>query len=112
MMNNKSQGISITVIVAAVLALTVLIVLIAIFSAKSGLFTKGVNDCQSKGGKCVAENECGLGKLYICPGEGEVCCLSSCEARGGQCKSECGQGEEKVYLAECKNNQECCSSKS
>ena len=111
-MHKKSQGMSINVVVAATLALIVLIVLIAIFYGKSGAFSRGVNDCEAKGGKCVAESDCGLGKLYICPNKGEVCCLSSCEVRGGICKPSCEANEEKVYLAECENNQECCTTKS
>ncbi|MAE42767.1 hypothetical protein CMO93_03275 [Candidatus Woesearchaeota archaeon] len=106
--NKKSQGISFTVLVGAILALIVLIVLITIFYGKSSAYTKTVNDCESKGGKCVSEDKCGIGKLYICPKEKEVCCLSSCEARGGTCKGDCDK-DKKIYFVECENSQVCCS---
>ena len=100
-----------TVIVAAALALIVLIILISIFYGKSTLFSRGLNDCSSKGGQCVPEDQCGLGKLYICQEEGQVCCISNCEAKGGTCRQSCSPDEDKIYFAECENNGECCATK-
>lgn len=44
-LNKKSEGLSITTVIIAVLALVVLIVLILIFTGKIDLFNKGVVDC-------------------------------------------------------------------
>jgi hypothetical protein len=107
----KAQGLSMNVIVAAAIALIVLVVVISIFYGKSNVFSKGLDDCSSKGGKCVPESQCGLGKLYICQKEGEVCCIGSCEAKGGICQQSCSPDQDKVYFAECENNGECCVQK-
>ena len=49
----KGQGISINVIVIAAIALLVLVVLAIVFLGQTGTFTKGVNDCENKGGSCT-----------------------------------------------------------
>lgn len=56
-MNKKSQGLSITTIIVAAIALIVLVVLVAIFTGRIGLFSKGIGEattCESLGGKCLA----------------------------------------------------------
>jgi len=108
MKDKKSQGLSINMIVAAALALIILVVIIVIFKEKSGTFAEQINNCESKGGKCVKESECGIGKLYICENEGEVCCLDNCEAKGGNCKTNCDNNEEKLYFVNCENKNVCC----
>jgi len=45
-MNKKAQGISINVIIVAVIALLVLVLLSLIFTGKMAQITKGLNDCR------------------------------------------------------------------
>ena len=53
MFKKKAQGISITTIIVAAIALVVLVVLISIFVGKMGGFTVKLEDCNEKGGFCV-----------------------------------------------------------
>tara|TARA_Y100000034_G_scaffold14075_1_gene14694 strand:- start:2648 stop:2932 length:285 start_codon:yes stop_codon:yes gene_type:complete len=54
---NKAQGISITTIIIAAIALVVLVVLISIFVGKMGGFATKLEDCNEKGGFCVSTVE-------------------------------------------------------
>ena len=59
-MRKKSQGLSITTIIVAAIALIVLVVLVAIFTGRIGGFSKGISSvstCESLGGKCQS-NDC------------------------------------------------------
>jgi len=58
-MNNKSQGLSINVIIIVAIALIVLVVLIAIFTGRLGGFVEGVNKAQSCSSSCTA-----IGKTF------------------------------------------------
>ncbi|MCH8004187.1 MAG: hypothetical protein IH934_06175 [Nanoarchaeota archaeon] len=66
-MNNKSQGLSINVIIIVAIALIVLVVLIAIFTGRLGSFVTGIDEAQS--------------------------CKSSCEAIGKATPSDAGVGD-------------------
>ena len=48
MTSKKAQGISINVIIVAVIALLVLVVLMAIFGGRMGLWGEGVTDAQNR----------------------------------------------------------------
>ena len=55
MSKTRAQGISINTIIIAAIALIVLVVLVAIFTGRIGLFSKGIGDvstCNSLGGSC------------------------------------------------------------
>lgn len=54
-MNKKAQGMSITVIIIAVLALLVLTILALVFTGGLADFTTKVSACENKGGKCALE---------------------------------------------------------
>jgi hypothetical protein len=84
----KGQGLPLSVVVLAAIALIVLIVLILIFNGKIGGFNEGVSSCSSKGGQCldgnaqIANGGCVEG-VYVpntnCDkeeGSGQVCCVS------------------------------------
>jgi hypothetical protein len=51
----KGQGLPITTIVIAALALLVLVILFAIFTGRMGSFTKTLVECQ---GQCVPADQC------------------------------------------------------
>ncbi len=56
--NKKGADISITVIIVAAVSLIVLVVLIAIFTGRIGVFSQkideqGKNICQNQGGRCI-----------------------------------------------------------
>ena len=64
-MNRKSQGLSINTIIIAAIALIVLVVLVAIFTGRLGLFSKGLGEtttcdqiCKARG---IDANKCGAG---------------------------------------------------
>ena len=86
-MKKKAQGISINVIIIAAIALLVLVVLSIIFLGRLGVFSKQVNECENKGGKCfvLGGSDCATVSngeyptaftAWSCPNEGETCCIS------------------------------------
>jgi len=77
MKSNNKADLSITAMIITVLALTVLIVLLVVFTKGSNIFTTGVFDCESKGNeyRCVAEGACQAEKTkFNCP-KGQECCV-------------------------------------
>ena len=81
-MNNKAQGLSMNVIIVAAIALLVLVVIVAIFSGRMGIFNRDLtdqakNECTSKGGECL--DTCGDGYVQsfgmTCEGAGKICCM-------------------------------------
>jgi len=50
----KGQGLSITTIVVAAIALLVLVVLVAVFTGNIGKTNVGLASCQAAGGECLA----------------------------------------------------------
>ena len=89
-MHKKGQGISMTVIIVAALALLVLVVLSIIFLGKMGETANVISSCTDKGGYCVDEcsaagiEEAGgpVGAMTrstgdTCPNpDEEVCCIA------------------------------------
>lgn len=96
-MNQKGDGNTFWVIIGAVIALVVLIVLLLIFTGKTGMLETGLMNCESKGGFCIlgssiesttdldkrCRDQCGPTKTYVdcsyssifsCT-SGNVCCL-------------------------------------
>ena len=71
------------------------------------MFSKGLKDCQSKGGTCIKEDQCSKQKLFICD-KGEVCCIDSCLSQGGKCQNTKCIGDKEIYFGQCDNNQYCC----
>ncbi len=53
----KGENLSLSTIVIAAIVVIVLIVLVIIFSARIGLFGKGIEDCKSKGGVVKSPND-------------------------------------------------------
>jgi hypothetical protein len=81
----KAQGLSVTTIVIAALAVLVLVVLAVIFTGRAGIFTRTVSvGCEPNGGVCKQACESGEyqnpntreGKTLTCA-EGKFCCVSS-----------------------------------
>jgi len=62
-MRKKAQGLSITTIIVAAIALIVLVVIIAIFTGRLGVFSGSLgkiseNDCKDiPGARCIGSNE-------------------------------------------------------
>ncbi len=50
--SKKAQGLSLNVIIIAVLALLVLVILAVIFTGKAGVFRRDSGDCNVLGGSC------------------------------------------------------------
>ena len=86
-MHKKAQGVSITVVIVAAIALIVLVVLAAIFIGRAGTFRKAVAECESLGNsRCFSIDE-GCQEPYSTPrpdvacytggelNEEEICCL-------------------------------------
>ena len=87
MFKKRGQGLSITVIVAAVIGLIIIVVIIAILTGKLGAFSKGIdetntcaNACKAIGkttGTGIPENvNCGGTKLPGTYKEGGNCCCT------------------------------------
>ena len=80
--NTKSQGISINVVIIAVLALVVLVVLTFIFTGKVKIFSEGLQSCAAKQGHC--SDKCSDNEALIAnancpeggPKENKICCIA------------------------------------
>ncbi len=59
----KAQGMSIRIIIIAVLAIVVMLILIAIFSNKINMFSANAMNCESKGGQCLSS--CSSNEIII-----------------------------------------------
>lgn len=62
MINKKSQGMPINVVIAAVIALAVLVVIIMIFTGQIGKTSENLGSCLTKNGKCadkLPNKQCG-----------------------------------------------------
>ena len=57
MTTKKAQGMSMTTIVIAAIALLVLVVLIMIFTGRIGGFTKGLDSCAAQAGFCYNSDQ-------------------------------------------------------
>ncbi len=81
----KGQGLSLTTIVVAAIALLVLVILSVIFIGRMGGFAGQVSECENKGGICRSiDTGCLSGETeytaWNCPTEEgevpEVCCVA------------------------------------
>ncbi len=84
--NKKAQGMSIKVVIIAVLALIVMIVLVMIFTGKIKVFSSGASDTsdQFTGNKCElpgTNNEC-MSYADDCDGSYTSRTYDDCEAKG------------------------------
>lgn len=78
MRSKKAQGISMEVIVIAVIALIVLAVLSYIFISRAGGFGSSASDCEAKAENAECQEECDEGEAPVpglCDKEGEICCV-------------------------------------
>jgi hypothetical protein len=75
-MAKKAQGLSMTTIIVAVLALLVLIIVGFILANKMGVFGKGVESCQSKHGEC--RESCRANEIKIGDHSNTDCQYSCC----------------------------------
>jgi len=63
----KGQGLSMSVIVMAAIALLVLVILAFIFMGRLGVFSKSVGECKTQSGICA--EECGVDSAINYPTE-------------------------------------------
>jgi len=92
MQNKRAQGISLNTIIIAAIALIVLVVLVAIFTGRISMFSKGYDDtsedtqsrvCNAQGGTCASDCDDIRGTPHPNPpeqgwidcGEGYKCCV-------------------------------------
>jgi len=84
----KGQGLSITTIVVAAIALLILVVLVAVFTGQFGGFTLGVQDCQAKAGACYDScNDPGAqssGNTALLPGRTSCSKIPKVDGEGNQ----------------------------
>jgi len=85
-MDKKAQGISINVIIIAAIALIILVVLIAVFTGRFGIFAGGVKLTGDPTKACTttdqgfdvepADSKCPPGRSMVAAkvGSGQVCC--------------------------------------
>lgn len=91
-MNKRGQGLPITTIIIAILAMVVLAVIVLIFYGKIRVFGGEMISCTGKGGFCASAS-CASGyqtelKDTDCP-TGQKCCLSILPAdAGAPCKDK------------------------
>lgn len=80
----KAQGISMSVIVIAAIALLVLVILSVVFIGRMGIWGKDVNNCENKGGVCAPT--CGQDSAQSYP---TAYPAWNCEDEGGQAMKCC-----------------------
>ena len=99
------------IIIGAVIALVVMIILMVMFTGKSGKLESGLSGCESKGGICVPNSDnkgCPKGSLsattFDCKSNSELCCLgnpkefdSSKEYGVGECSGPIIASNDKEY---------------
>ena len=95
-MNKKADANMWWIIIGAVIALVVMIILMVMFTSKSGELEGGLLECNSKGGQCKSLMEsCPENSIessaFSCQGESQKCCLSSLKKTGASCdtNAEC-----------------------
>lgn len=71
-MYKRAQGISINVIIIAAIALIVLVVLVFILTGRLQIFGEGLDDCESKGGRCMGAAYDIETRQPKCPKEGYI----------------------------------------
>jgi len=77
----KGEGMSIEIIIVAVIILGVAIILIAFFSGRALIFSKDVNSCSFKGGFCASKCSEDRGYYYAaakCPEDGDSSHFTNC----------------------------------
>ncbi len=124
----KAQGLSSEMIVLAILALIVLAVVSYMIINQTTRGKQQLNDCQSKGGKCVDSAEsCSLqggstldldcyeqGKKGEIIKAKKVCCYLDCEAQQGSCQDPqdtggCADITKTIHYTNCdKQGKVCC----
>ena len=62
-MKKKSQGISINIIIIASIALIILVVLVAVFTGRFGVFSSGVKKVTTCSEACKAADLSGIGEI-------------------------------------------------
>jgi len=85
MQSKKSVGLSISMIIMAIIALAVLFIIIAIFTNVTEKTAKNIGNCNVKGGECAyPSGNCKPGykiKIIVsdkeCEGSKNICCLKA-----------------------------------
>jgi hypothetical protein len=73
MVQKKSQGMPLNVIIIALLLLIVLVVLVSVFVERAGIFSRNTRSCEYNGGICMEPEDCSHKPLdFEC--ETGVCC--------------------------------------
>lgn len=75
MLKKAGQGLSITTIIIGAIALIVLVVLIAIFTGRFGLFSKGLESCLGECSKTPCTGASIPGTDCKKQGKGDYCCI-------------------------------------
>ncbi len=93
-MNKRGQGLPITTVIIAIMAMLVLVVIILIFTGKIRVFGGELVSCSGKGGFCTAE-KCAFGYQTAlqetdCKSPKKNCCLPILPAPAG---SACNRDE-------------------
>ena len=79
------------IIIGAVIALVVMIILMAMFTDKSGSVANAIGECSANGGVCTEFDSCPLTSVktsaFSCPQEKQDCCV------GAPKREPCATGE-------------------
>lgn len=62
-MSSKAQGMPINIIIIAAISLLVLVILVIIFTGRTGVFTKESGNCVNNGGVCTTGDCSEIGEL-------------------------------------------------
>lgn len=77
----KGQGLSITTIVVAAIALLVLVVLVAVFAGNATKVNTAVNSCATAGGECLDAPRDGYTRLFTASCPNEATTTAKCYAK-------------------------------
>ena len=82
MNTKKGMGLSLNVIIIAIIGLCVLIVLVFIFTRSSSDFATSISDCESMGGSCAKSCSDEFAPMSVeCPEETDFCCVRAFKSK-------------------------------
>lgn len=95
------------IIIGAVIALVVMIVLMVMFTGKTGALEGGLLSCEGKGGTCEVMSGTTCGES--CKGDTSYSSLFTCDSVDGTAKCCCLGVKKKAAGASCTSGSECLS---
>jgi len=97
-MSKKASANMWWIIIGAVIALVVMIILMVMFTSKTGTLEGGLSSCEGKGGICTEKTKCPVNTLessaFDCSTSGQRCCIGAPKSCTAADTKNCKEGKE------------------